>query len=283
MKYLVFGATGNIGSRVTQDLIEVGARPSVFVRDDRKAQGLFGDQVDIYTGDLEAPSSSLAAALDGVNGIFLLTDGPDLEKQDRAISAAASLAGVQHIAKLSTLDVLTGIGTGPWHAAGEAAVRDSGVPFTFIRAAGFMSNALSWSYPIRSEGILRSSTGEGKIAFVHPDDISAVATTALTTRKHDGQALVITGPQALSYREMVATIAQTAGKPIDFQEISDHQAHTDAVGWAGHGPYLDALVDIWRAVREGRLETVTNGVREAIGREPISFAQWAAENAASFK
>ena len=49
------------------------------------------------------------------------------------------------------------------------------------------------------------------------------------------------------------------------------------------GPYVDALVDIWRAVRQGRLDTVTDGVRQAIGQEPISFAQWAAENATSFK
>lgn len=283
MKYLVFGATGNIGSRVTHGLIEAGARPSVFVRDPRNAHGLFGDQVDIHTGDLERPDPSLVTALNGADGIFLLTDGPDLEEQDRAISSAASLAGVQHIVKLSTMDVLTGVGTGPWHAAGEAAVRESGVSFTFIRAAGFMSNALSWSYPIRSEGVLRSSTGEGKIAFVHPDDIAAVATTALTTRKHDGQALVVTGPEALSYREMATTIGQTAGIPVDFEEISDHQAHEDAATWAGEGPYLDALIDIWRAVREGRLDTVTDGVRQAIGREPISFTHWAAENAASFE
>ncbi|MGB2757833.1 MAG: hypothetical protein WBD02_09255 [Acidimicrobiia bacterium] len=46
MKYLVFGATGNIGSRV--------------------------------------------------DGIFLLTDGPNLQDQDRTISSAACQAGVRH-------------------------------------------------------------------------------------------------------------------------------------------------------------------------------------------
>lgn len=283
MKYLVFGATGNIGSRVAQGLIEAGSHPSVFVRNATKARSLFGDQVDIHTGDLETSTSSLAAALDGVDGVFLLTDGPNLHELDRTISSAAFHAGVQHIVKLSTLDVLTGIGTGPWHAAGEVAVRESGVPSTFIQAAGFMSNALGWSYSIRREGILRSSTGEGKIAFIHPDDIAAVATTALMTRKHDGHALVITGTEALSYREMAATIAQTIGRSIVFEEVTDQQAYADAVAWAGKGPYVDALVDIWRAVRHGRLDTVTDGVRQAIGREPISFAQWAAENAASFK
>ncbi|MEA2492268.1 MAG: hypothetical protein QOJ29_179 [Thermoleophilaceae bacterium] len=62
MKYLVIGATGNIGSRVARRLIARGERPSVFVRSAKKAKALFGDQVDIHVGDLEKPRSSLAAA-----------------------------------------------------------------------------------------------------------------------------------------------------------------------------------------------------------------------------
>jgi uncharacterized protein YbjT (DUF2867 family) len=283
VKYLVIGATGNIGSRVAQRLVDSGARPSVFVRSAKRVRALFGDHVDIHTGDLEKPGPSLATALAGVDGIFLVTDGSDLEKRDRAVSFAARHAGVRHVVKLSTLDVRSGIGTGPWHARGEDAIRESGVAFTFIQAAGFMSNALGWSESIRRQGVLRSSTGGGKIAFIHPDDIAAVATAALTTRDHDGEALAITGRKALSYGEMAATIGRAIGKPVGFEEISDGQAYVGAVKWAGKGPYVDALVGIWRAVREGRLDTVTEGVKSVTGREPIPFDLWAAENAASFQ
>ena len=245
----------------------------------RRHRALFGDQVDIHVGDLEKPRPSLAAALAGVDGIFLVTDGPDLDDARSRGRVRCETAGVRHVVKLSTLDVRTGIGTGPWHARGEDAVRESGVAFTFIQAAGFMSNALGWSDSIRDEGVLRSSTGGGKIAFIHPDDIADVATAALTTRDHDGQALVITGPEALCYGEMAATIGRAIGKPVRFEEISDEQAYAGAVEWAGKGPYVDALVDIWRAVREGRLDTVTDGVKQVIGRKPIPFDRWAAENA----
>lgn len=283
MKYLVFGATGNIGSRVAQRLVDSGAHPSVFVRNPKRAKALFGDHIDIHTGDLDEPGSSLTAALAGVDGIFLVTEGPDLEKRDRAVALAARHAGVRYIVKLSTLDVQSGIGTGPWHARGEDAIRESGVAFTFVRAAGFMSNALGWSQSIRRAAMLRSSTGQGKIAFIHPDDIAAVATAALTARECDGQALVITGGQAFTYGEMANAIGGAIGKAVDFEEISDKQAYADTVKWAGKGPYADALVDIWRAVREGRLDTVTDGVKRTTGQEPIPFAQWVAENAASFQ
>jgi uncharacterized protein YbjT (DUF2867 family) len=283
MKYLIFGGTGNIGSRVTERLIARGERPSVFVRNAKKAKVLFGDQVDIHVGDLEKPRSSLAAALAGIDGVFLVTDGPDLDSRDRAVALAAKSAGVRHVVKLSTLDVQTGVGTGPWHARGEVAVSESGVAFTFIQSAGFMLNALGWSHSIREQGVLRTSTGQGKIAFIHPDDIADVAIAALITRDYDGQSLVITGPEALSYGEMAAAIGSAIGKRVRFEEISDQQAYAGVVRWAGKGPYADALVDIWRAVREGRLATVSNGVKRVLERKAVPFQRWAEANANAFQ
>ena len=274
MTCLVTGATGNVGSLVTRRLIDRGHRPCVFVRDPEKGRRLFGDQVEIRVGDLGDISSALA----GISDLFLLNSGPDLEIRDRAAAFAAKAAGVRHLVKLSTLDVSTGVGTGGWHARGEHAVRESGVPFTFIRSSAFMSNALSWAHTIKREGALRTSTGNGKIAFIHPADIADVAVKALTTRAHDGEALVITGPQALTYRQMASRIGAAIGKTICFEQISDEAARPTF-----DRAYADALVDIWRAIREGRLATVTDGVQQVLGRRPVTFDQWAEENAGAFK
>jgi uncharacterized protein YbjT (DUF2867 family) len=273
MTYLVTGATGNVGSLVTERLLDRGEHPAVFVRDRKKAERLFGDRVEIRVGDL----ADLTGALAGVRELFLLNSGPELEVHDRAAALAAKAAGVRHLVKLSTLDVSTGIGTGPWHARGEEAIRESGVAFTFLRSSAFMSNALSWAYSIKREGMLRTSTGHGKIAFIHPGDIADVAVKALSTRDHDGEALVITGPKALTYAEMASQIGKAIGKTLRFEEISDDEARPDF-----DGAYADALVDIWRAVREGRLATVTDGVQRALGREPATFGQWTKENAEAF-
>lgn len=274
MTCLVTGATGTVGSLVTQRLIDRGDRPAVFVRDPKKARKLFGDRVEIRVGDL----ADISGALDGIRDLFLLNSGPDLEVRDRAAAFAAKAAGVRHLVKLSTLDVSTGVGTGPWHARGELAIRESGVPFTFIRTSAFMSNALSWVDTIKREGVLRTSTGSGKIAFIHPGDIADVAVKALTTRAHDGEALVITGPRALTYGEMASKIGAAIGKTVRFEEISDEEARPDF-----DGDYADALVDIWRAVREGRLATVTDGVERVLGRKPVTFHRWVKENAGAFR
>jgi uncharacterized protein YbjT (DUF2867 family) len=95
--------------------------------------------------------------------------------------------------------------------------------------------------------------------------------------------VVITGPEALSYGEMAATIGSAIGKRVRFEEISDQQAYAGVVSWAGKGPYADALVDIWRAVREGRLATVSDGVQQVLARKALSFDVWAEENANAFQ
>jgi uncharacterized protein YbjT (DUF2867 family) len=281
MKYLVTGATGNIGSLVTERLIEKGEKPCLLVRDAKKARKLFGDHVEVRGGDLEGSRVDLAKSFQGCDSLFLINSGPKLGQLDRICAGAAQDAGIKHLVKLSTIDVETGIGTGPWHAMGEDAIRGSGVDFTFIRTAAFMSNALSWADSIREDGVLSTSTGDGKIAFIHPDDIADVVVSVLVMEKALNDALVITGPAALSYKEMAAAIGKAIGKTVEHENLSDTEAMKDTLMWADR-VYAEALVDIWRSVREGRLTTVSNGVEEILGRSPKNFADWVSENAGHF-
>ena len=71
MTYLITGATGDVGSRVVEHLLQRGNRPRVFVRDVEKARSRFGDRVDIFVGDLADPVA-LRAALEGVDELFLV-------------------------------------------------------------------------------------------------------------------------------------------------------------------------------------------------------------------
>ena len=281
MKYLVTGATGNIGSLVAKRLLDAGEATCVLVRDARKAWKLFGNRVEIRVGDLASSCNDLTVAFQGCGALFLINAGPDLGERDRACALAARDAGIHHLVKLSTLDVKTGVGTGPWHARGEEAIRESGVHYTFIRTSAFMSNALSWAESIRADGVLTSSTGEGKIAFIHPDDIADVVVSVLSQGRTRSDSLVITGPEALSYGEMATAICEAIGKSVRHETLSDDDAMAGTLMWADRA-YAEALVDIWRTVRQGRLATVSDGVQRLLGRTPKSFGDWIGENIGYF-
>jgi uncharacterized protein YbjT (DUF2867 family) len=282
MKYLITGATGNIGSLVTERLIELGHRPRVFVRSAEKARQQYGDRVDIFTGDL-ANVASLLPALAGIDALLLINSGPNLAVQDESGGKAARTAGVKYLVKLSSYDAREqNVGTGVWHARGESAIRDSGIPFTFVQPSGFMANALFWAKSIKNEGVVRTSTGDGKIPFIHSSDIADVIIKALTTLKYIGACLPITGPEALSYAEMTAKIESAIGKPLRFETISDDEERKQLIALGEPEPSIKAHLSIYRAIREGRLAVVTDTVERVLGRKPIAFEQWAQENANPF-
>ncbi len=283
MAYLITGATGNIGSLVVERLLAMGERPRLFARDANKVRWRYGQSVDVVEGDL-ADSGSLAEAFRGIDRVFLVNAGSTLAARDELAAKVARATGVRHIVKLSTIDVhQQNVGTGVWHAQGEAAIRASGMGYTFVQPSGFMSNALAWTDAIKSQGVVRSSTADGRIALIHPHDIADVAVVALTTTRFDGLELPITGPEALSYGQMVAIIGSAIGRPLMFQVISDNEERSR---WEARGEppeSVDYHLSIFRAIRAGQLAGLTDTVTRVLGHEPISFGQWVRENVAAFR
>jgi uncharacterized protein YbjT (DUF2867 family) len=282
MIYLITGATGTIGSLVVERLIERGDRPRVFVRDPDKRRARYGSRVDVFVGDLDE-AATLKPALRGADALLLVNAGPDLAARDDAAARAAKAEGVKHLVKLSSYDATEqNVGTGVWHAQGESAIRASGIPFTFVQPSGFMSNALFWAASIKSEGVVRSATGDGKIPFIHSQDIADVATRALISHEYDGMSLPITGPQALSYAEMAGKIGAALGKTLTFVPISDEKVRRNMIDSGDPAETVAAHVSIYRAIREGRLAAVTDTVERVLSRKAITFDQWIQENATVF-
>jgi uncharacterized protein YbjT (DUF2867 family) len=281
MTYLITGATGDVGARVVRQLLEKNIRPRVLVRRPEKAQALFGDKAEIYAGDLADPITT-RQAVHRIDTLFLVNVGPEIPQRDRAAAIIAREEGVKRVVKLSSLDVEHGLAIGAWHEKGEAAIRTSGVPFTFIRPTGFMTNLLAWAHAIKTEGIVRSSTGSGRRPFIHSEDIAAVSVAALLEERYANQILSITGPSSVTFGEATQIIARAIGKLLVYEAISDEEACERYSRISGSPEETEAHVALWRAIREGRLAPTTDGVVKILGREPISLEQWSSENAHHF-
>jgi len=282
MTHLITGATGDVGSRIAQHLLKRGVRPRVLARNEAKARLLFGDRVDVSVGDLAEPIT-FRKALQGIDTLFLVNVGPEIPERDEAAASLSKEMGVKKIVKLSSLDVEHGLAIGAWHEEGEAAIRASSVPFTFVRPTGFMSNLLAWAHSIKTEQVVRSSTADGRRPFIHSEDIAAVSVEALVTDRYLGQAIPITGPDSLTFGEATAIIAKVIRRPLRYEAISDEEARERYGKISGSPEETEAHVTLWRAIRQGRLAAVTHDVERILGRRPISLSQWAKENAGSFR
>lgn len=276
---LVTAANGRIGSHVVRQLIAQREPTRVIARDPGK---LALDGVEVVRGDLDR-ADTLDAAFRGVTKLLLIAPGPDVAAQDAALIAAARRANVAHVVMVTSLGIeLGGIAGGKVHMTGEQQLRDSGLTWTLLHPSEFMTNALWWAGTIKGAGAIFLPAGTGKVGFIDPADIAAVAVKVLTTPGHEGKVYRLTGPQALGIAELASQLGEVVGRPIRYTDIPE-PAFRDGAGKAGTPPpVVEMMVEYYAAVREGRVDVVTRDIPDLIGRPARSFGEWAREQAAAF-
>ncbi len=272
MTILVTGATGTVGRRVVEQLLERGEHVRALTRDPARAELPAG--VDVVRGDLTDPAS-LEPALDGVTGLHLITFGGGFFAP---LETGEEILGLAREAGVRRVTVLHGGGGTPM----ESAVRASGFAWTVVMPVEFMANALEWAPGIRSEGVVREPFVDRLSAMVHESDIGAVAAVALTEDGHGGQEYLVTGPQVLTVRDKAAAVGAARGADVELVELTEEQA---LESWRGQGMPEDViafLIDVYRDTPpEGR--TVIDTVEKVTGRPARTFAQWAEEHAEHFR
>jgi len=281
---LVTGGTGNIGTELVKMLAAKGEKVRVLARDASKAKKVADKNVEFVSGDLLKPDS-IRAAFQGADKVFLLGSGPDLPKLDANGAEAAKQAGVKHIVKLSVIgaDMEPGIAMGRWHREGEKKVMATGIPWAFLRPSGFMTNAFGWASTIKSQGAFYQPTGDGKMGFIDPRDIAAVAAAVLTGKGHESKAYSLTGPEALSGGEMAAKLSAGIGKPVKYVDVPAEAAQKSMQEMKMPPLLIDGYLELFGAVKAGYTAAITDTVKEVTGKAPRTFDAWVKENAAAFK
>jgi uncharacterized protein YbjT (DUF2867 family) len=275
--FLVTGAKGNVGAEVVSSLVAADEEVRALVRSDT-APGL-PPGVEAAAGDLNRPAS-LAGALAGVRGLFLLPGYEDME----GIVAEARAAGVERVVLLSG----SSAGSGDTNNAisaymlrSEGAVRQSGLAFTILRPFGFMSNALRWRDQLRAGDVVVEPFADVAVAVIDPADIGAVAASALLDPAHDGRTYVLSGPAALTPAERLRILGAALGRSLHLEPQSNEDARAQMTSQMPSA-YVDAFFDFYV---DGSLDEseVQPAVREILGREPRTFEQWAAAHADAFR
>jgi uncharacterized protein YbjT (DUF2867 family) len=274
---LVTGATGNVGSALVRVLAEAGEPVRALIRSEAGRDGLAAG-VEGVVGDLNRPES-LEPALAGVRGVHLLSGYADMP---RALDLMRR-AGVERVVLQSSSSVPGGDMTNAvarYHIESEAAVRESGLQWTFLQPNSFMSNTLQWADQLRAGDVVRAPFGGVRVATIDPGDVAAVAAVALTRPGHEGRSYRLSGPESLLPAERVALLGRAIGRELRFEPQSDAEARAEMS--ASMPPeYVDAFMSFFA---DGTLDEseVLPTVEEVTGRPPRSFAEWAAAHAEAF-
>lgn len=275
---LVTGATGTVGTEVVKALEGRGARVRAGYRTRPQNVPRGAEAVAL---DFDRPQT-LAPALRGVETVFLLSSTVAPEAN---VVREAAKAGVKRIVKLSVWGAGTPSFTfGSWHRGIEQAIEQSGLAWTFLRPNGFMQNVVNYmGQTIKGQGAMYSSAGDARISHVDARDIGDVAARVLTEAGHDGKAYDLSGPAALTYGEMAATLSSVLGRPIQYVSVSDEDYKQAAVGAGTPEGYADALVNLNRNYRGGVFSRVAPDVHKLLGRVATSFEQFARDHAGQLR
>jgi len=262
---LVIGGRGKTGRRVAQRLRSLG----VEIRIGSRTSGVPFDWED---------RSTWAAGLRDVDSVYL-TFYPDLAVPGSADKVGA-FAGMASTSGVSRLVVLTGRGE-PEAQRAERVVRAAFPGATILRSSWFAQNF--------SESFLLDSVLSGEIAlpagtaaepFVDADDIADVAVAALMERGHEGRLYEVTGPRLLTFADAAAEIARATGGDVRYRAITSAQFAASLLEEDVPAEVVDLMVELFAVTLDGRNAYVTDGVREALGREPRDFGEYAREAAA---
>jgi uncharacterized protein YbjT (DUF2867 family) len=214
---VVLGADGVVGGLVLGELGDRGL----------EARGV--------TASLADPAS-LASELRDVERMFL-SEHPDPGLEVNAISVAEQL-GAYHVVRL-----------GPPHGPATDALKASSLRWTLLDAAPLMQRWLA-PPPVESE------SPDAPVAHVDARDVAAVAALALAGEGHENTSYRLTGPEAVSDREVSAMLGVGLAEGSQAGELGDLAALLGGGPSAAQSPDVEAL----------------------LGRPPRSLRQFAADH-----
>lgn len=262
-KFLVIGGTGKTGRKVVQSLrllnqdVRIGSRSAAIPFDWHEPH-------------------TWAKALKGIDKVYI-TYQPDLAVPG-ALEAIEELTRQARISGVKKLVILSGKGEREAERC-EQIIINSGLDYTIVRASWFNQN-FSESFFLEPilEGFVALPQAEAKVPYVDTDDIADVVVEALLHDEHNGKIYQLTGPELLTFPEVIAKISKATGRDITFVPIS-LPAYSEAMRQQNVPADFIWLIEYLfsEVLSNPDNSETTNDVEKVLNRRPKSFSEYAME------
>jgi uncharacterized protein YbjT (DUF2867 family) len=261
--YVILGATGNTGKRISESLLAAGKQVTVVSRDAEKVKDLVAKGATAAIGDLH-DVAFLTQTLKGATAVYTLIppkwDIQDWRKYTMQIATSLTLAiaqsGVKNVVNLSSQGAHLPEGAGPVSGLYYFEQMLNNVPnlnVLHLRPGYFFENLYGVKDMIQHMGILAQPLpADTKVTMVHTKDIANVATQKLLALDFKGSSVqFIGGTGERTFSEVVSILSKAIGKDVPFIESSREDfingmkgvgiPETIAVGYADLNHALDKL------------------------------------------
>jgi uncharacterized protein YbjT (DUF2867 family) len=288
----VLGATGHIGTELTEELLRKGHEVRAVGRDKAKLDALASKGAQSRSAAFD-DAAALADAFKGADAAFTLIPPSYGEEdfsgwQDRAgdaIAKAAAQAKLKHLVDLSSVGAQHPAGTGPiagLHRQEKRLEKVSGLNVLHLRAAYFMENHY-WSIPTIKAAGINGSPVKPDLVFsqVATADIGRKAAERLDALDFKGRVVVeFGGPRDLTLVEATTILGRSIGKPdLKYVQFPYEDAEKAMAGSGMKPRTAKLMVEMYRGFNEGLCKPETP-VKD---RGSITLEDFARGFAAAFK
>jgi uncharacterized protein YbjT (DUF2867 family) len=284
--FVVCGATGNVGSRIAENLLAAGEPVRVVGRERVRLGPLAAKGAEPWPGDI-GDTAFLGEVFSGARGAFILIppryDAPDFREYQNRIGAslvsALSKAKVPRIIALSSVGAHRTEGTGPIVGlhdleTGLSTLKEAGV--VCLRPAYFMENHL-WSIPaIRTRGVNGSPIRpDVPLPMVATEDIADVAARLFVEGTFHGHAVrYILGPRDLTMSDATRVLGEAIGKPgLKYVQFPEEEARKAMAGAGMSGGVIEGMLEMQRGFNAGIIRPTRE--RNAESTTPTTLERFA--------
>ena len=285
-RVLVTGASGRAGREMVRELAAAGVTVRAALHyPDRDAESRAA-AVDYVEVDFERPETLETAFRDVDKAVLITPEETTMVDMTRALVGAAERAGVRRLVRVSFVHAGEGVG-GPllaWHREAEEVVSASSVPSTILRPNSYMQNFITMYAPsILVRGAFFTPMGAGRISYIDARDVADAAVKVLLEDGHEGVAYELTGAESLSHDEIAAVLSRESGHDIKYVDIGQDDACAALHRRGASEQLIEALCDLWQAMRHGEFAAAEPGLEGLLGRPPRRFADFVREHVAEVK
>lgn len=274
-KYLITGSTGNIGKYVVEELINLNKDIKVAVRKNEDIKRFpQSSQIEAVQFDF-LEQSTFEKALKDVEGIFLVRP-PKLANPQKDMLPFLNAAKDNNVKKIVFISLL-GVEKNPVvpHKKIENMIKESGIPFCFLRPSFFMQNLnTNHREEIQNRNELFIPAGNSKTSFIDTRDIARAASFTLVDEKYDNTIHTITGNKAINYYEVAEIMTEVLGKEIKYKNPGLIKFRKERIKRGTPKEFANVMVFLYLMTKLGTAKYVNNVLKDLIKREPISFKQY---------
>ena len=271
---LVGASTGKLGRLVIRALLERVPAQEIIAgaRSLTKARAFSLYDIDDRDLDYSQPETA-EKALSGIDKLLLISGNePSRVAQHISVVEAAKKNGVKHIAYTSVLHADSAKTLlAKDHADTEAAIRASGIPFTFLRNGWYIEN-----YTDNLESLLRfglyGATGDQKFSPAARADLAEAAAVVLTSAGHEGKTYELGGDTAYSLSEIAMEISRIAGRSVTYGDLSLIEYKSLLLKLGLPDAFAALLADADLGTARGELLDTSGDLSRLIGRPTTPLA-----------